>query len=167
MHCPSCGAESTLEQRYCRSCGMDLETVSKLVVEHSSPAALKLEESLTKKHSQQRMYQSLKWGMISLILGMAVLTIVKTLALDKTFNLVGASLLFLAMGLMAYSVLAPMRGGASSSRKRPGSDRTGKLAATGTMRELPPARVVPVPVASVTERTTQLIATEKADTPRE
>ena len=166
MHCPSCGAESNLEQRYCRSCGMDLETVSKLVVEHSSPEALKLEESLTRKNKQQRMYQSLKWGMISLILGMAVLTIVKTLALDKTFNLVGALLLFMAMGLMAYSVLAPMGERASRSRKLPGSGRTSELSEAETTKALPGAGV-PIPAASITERTTQLIATEKVSARRE
>ena len=166
MHCPSCSAECTLEQRYCRSCGMDLETVSKLVAEHSSPEALKLEESLSKKANQQRMYQSLKWGMISLILGMAVLTIVKTLALDKTFNLVGALLLFMAMGLMAYSVLAPMSERASRSKKLPASGRTSELSETDTTRELPAAGV-PIPAASITERTTQLIATEKVSTPPE
>ncbi|MGH9873364.1 MAG: zinc ribbon domain-containing protein [Pyrinomonadaceae bacterium] len=165
MHCPSCGAETTLDQRFCRSCGMDLETVSKLVAEHSSPDRLKLEKSLSEKASQQRMYHSLKWGMICLILGMAVLTVVKTLALDKTFNLAGALLLFMAMGLMCYSVLAPLHERASNSKKLPESDRTGELPETETTKELPPARV-PVPVASVTERTTQLIASEKAGTPR-
>ena len=166
MHCPSCGAESNREQRYCRSCGMDLETVSKLVAEHASPEALKLEESLTKKHRQQRMYQSLKWGMISLILGMAVLTIVKTLALDKTFNLVGALLLFMAMGLMAYSVIAPLGERAAKSSKLPGAGGTSDLSEAASTKELPAARA-PIPVASVTERTTQLIATEKVSAPRE
>jgi flagellar biosynthesis/type III secretory pathway M-ring protein FliF/YscJ len=145
---------------------MDLETVSKLVEAHSSPEALKLEKSLIEKANQQRMYHSLKWGMICLILGMAVLTVVKTLALDKTFNLAGALLLFMSMGLMCYSVLAPLRERAANSRKLPGSGRTNELAETETTKELPAARV-PVPAGSVTERTTQLIATEKAGTPRE
>ncbi|HKB67120.1 MAG TPA: hypothetical protein VKC61_14785 [Pyrinomonadaceae bacterium] len=43
---------------------------------------------------------------------------------------------------------------------------TSELSQTGTTKELPAARV-PVPVASVTERTTQLIATEKVGTRRE
>jgi uncharacterized membrane protein YvbJ len=82
MPCPSCGAETTLDQRFCRSCGMDLETVSKLVAEHSSPETLKVEKALIERANRQRMYQSLKWGMISLILGMALLVTAKTLALD-------------------------------------------------------------------------------------
>ena len=166
MHCPSCGAETTLEQRFCRNCGMDLETVSKLVAAHSSPETLKLEKALSKKANQQRMYQSMKWGLSLFILGMAALFITKTLEFDKSFNLIGGSLLFLAMGLMCYGVLAPMRDGGSRSRKLPGSGRTSELSETETTKELPAARA-PVPVASVTERTTQLIASEKVSTPRE
>lgn len=165
MHCPSCGAETTLDQRFCRSCGMDLETVSKLVVAHSSPEALKLEKTLSKKANQQRMYQSMKWGLSLFILGLAVLFTTKTLEFPKSFNLIGGLFLFLAMGLMCYSVLAPMRDGGSRSRKLPASGKTSELPAE-TTKELPAARV-PVPIASVTERTTQLIATEKAGTPRE
>jgi len=167
MHCPSCGAETTIEQRFCRSCGMDLETVSKLVAAHSSPESLRLEKSLTEKANRQRMYQSIKWGMTCFILGMATLAITKTLGLDKTFNLGPLFLLFVGMGIMFYGgVLAPMRDGASSSRKLPGLGSTSELPETETTKELPAARV-PVPVASVTERTTQLIATEKVGTPRE
>ena len=92
-----------------------------LVAEHSSPEMLKLEKSFSKKANQQRMYDSLKWGMIALILGMAALVVVKTFALDKPFNLVGAALLFLAMGLMTYGVLSPMRDGIPGARKFPGS----------------------------------------------
>src|SRR6185436_12458013 len=102
MHCPSCGAETTLEQRFCRSCGMDLETVSKLVAAHSSPETLKLEKSLSEKATQKRMYQSIKWGMICFILGMAALATTKTLGLDKVFNLGPLFLLFMGMGIMLY-----------------------------------------------------------------
>lgn len=166
MHCPSCGAETTLDQRFCRSCGMDLETVSKLVVAHSSPAALKLEKSLSKKATQQRMYQSFKWGMICFILGMAALATTKTLALDKIFNLGSLFLLFIGMGIMLYGVISQMRVGDPRTIKLPASGKTSELPEAETTKELPPARI-PVPVASVTERTTQLIANEKVVTPRE
>jgi hypothetical protein len=166
MHCPSCGAETTLEQRFCRSCGMDLETVGKLVAAHSSPEKLKLEKSLTEKASRQRMYQSLKWGMICFILGMAALATTKTLALDKAFNLGPLFLLFMGMGLMLYGVLSPMRDHASKSRKVLDSGRTGELHEAEATKELMSAPV-PVSVPSITERTTQLLATEDAGKPRE
>lgn len=166
MHCPSCGAETTLDQRFCRSCGMDLETVSKLVVAHSSPELLKLEKVRDKRAGQERMLKSLKFGFSMFILGMAVLFITKTLEFPKPFNLIGGSLLFLAMGLMFYGILTPMRDRGSRSRKLPTSARTSELPEAETTKELPAARV-PVPVASVTERTTQLIAIEKTGTPGE
>lgn len=167
MHCPSCGAETTLQQRFCRGCGMDLETVSKLVAAHSSPETLKLEKSLTDKANRQRMYQSFKWGMTCFILGMATLAATKTLGFDKTFNLGPLLLLFVGMGIMFYGgVLAPMRDHALSSRRLPAPGSASKLPETEITKELPAAGV-PVPVASVTERTTQLIANEKAGTPRE
>ena len=31
MHCPNCGNESDLDQKFCRKCGFNLEPVSKLV----------------------------------------------------------------------------------------------------------------------------------------
>jgi len=145
---------------------MDLETVSKLVAAHSSPETLKLEKSLTIKANRQRMYQTFKWGMTCFILGMAALATTKTLSLDKAFNLGPLLLLFLGMGIMSYGLLAAMRDHASSSRKLSGSGSTSKLPETEITKELPAARL-PVPVASITERTTQLIAVEKVGTPRE
>jgi len=145
---------------------MDLETVSKLVAAHASPETLRLEKSLTDKTNRQRMYQMFKWGMTCFILGMAALATTKTLSLDKAFNLGPLLLLFLGMGIMSYGLLATMRDRASSSRKLPGPGATSKLPETEITKELPAARV-PVPVASVTERTTQLISTEKVGTPRE
>src|SRR6185295_6793008 len=161
MHCPSCGTDTTLDQRFCRSCGMGLETVSKLVAEHSSPEMLKVEKSLSKKASQQRMYNSLKWGMMAFILGMAMIFLVKTLGLGKGFNLVGGFFLFLAMGWMCYAVLSPMRDRSAASRAFPRPRRTEELPQMANTMELPPARV-PVPAASITERTTQLIAADDA-----
>jgi hypothetical protein len=159
MHCPSCGTDTTLDQRFCRGCGMGLETVSKLVAAHSSPEMLKREKSLCKKSNELRMYYSLKWGMMAFILGMAMLFLVKTIGLGKGFNLIGGSLLFIAMGWMCYAVLSPMRDGSPASRKFPRGVRTEELPKTDITKELPAARI-PVPVASITERTTQLIAAD-------
>jgi len=166
MHCPSCGAETTLEQRFCRSCGMDLENVSKLVVAHSSPEKLKAEKCLTKKSSRERMYQSFKWGVICFLLGMASLATTRTLSLDKTYNLGPLFLVFIGMGIMLYGLLSAMRASASQTSKVLDAGRTGELHEAEATKELPSARV-PVSVPSITERTTQLLATEDVGKPRE
>jgi hypothetical protein len=145
---------------------MDLETVSKLVVAHSSPEKLKLERSLTEKASRQRMYQSFKWGMICFLLGMASLATVKTLSLDKTAKLGPLFLLFIGMGIMFYGLLSAMRGSTSQSSRVLDAGGTGELHEAGATKELTSARL-PVSVPSITERTTQLLATEDVDKPRE
>lgn len=165
MHCPCCGAETSLDQRFCRSCGMDLEAVSKLVVAHSSPEAPKLEKGPSKR-DQKGMPRPLRFGLNMFILGMAVLFITKALEFPWPFNLVGSLLLFLAMGLMFYRVLTRKRDGGSRSRMLPGFGRSSELQEPEIAKELPSARF-PLPVASVTDRTTQLISTEKTGMPRE
>jgi hypothetical protein len=141
--------------------------VSKLVVAHSSPEALKLEKARGKRAGQERMYQSMKFGLTMFILGMAALFTTKTLGFPKSYNLIGGLVLFLGMGLMIQGMFAGMRAGASRSRKLPTSARTtSELPESENTKELPSARV-PVPVASITERTTQLIAIEKTRTPSE
>jgi hypothetical protein len=159
MHCPSCGTDTTIDQRFCRSCGKGLETISKLVAEHSSPDMLKHEKSLSRKANELRLFNSLKWGMMAFILGMAVLFLVKTIGLGKGFNLIGGALLFISMGWMCYAVLSPMRDPLSRSRKFRALGMTGELPETANTTELAPARV-PVPIASITERTTQLISAD-------
>src|SRR5262245_61701163 len=45
MHCPSCGAEAPLTQRFCRSCGFSLEKIPELVTQQlAEPANEKLRE---------------------------------------------------------------------------------------------------------------------------
>jgi NMD protein affecting ribosome stability and mRNA decay len=38
MHCPKCGAEAPLTQKFCRSCGFSLEKVPQLVTVSSNAA---------------------------------------------------------------------------------------------------------------------------------
>jgi hypothetical protein len=157
MHCPSCGAQTTLEQRFCRSCGMDMETVSKLVLAHSSPEKLKQEKSLTEKARRHRMYRSFKYGFVCFIVGMAALAATRTLGFDKTYNLGPLLLLFAGMGVMFFGALSLKGEGALKSTKVLDPGQTGELYKVEETKELSSARV-PASVPSVTERTTQLIA---------
>jgi hypothetical protein len=157
MHCPSCGAQTTLEQRFCRSCGMDMETVSKLVLAHSSPEKLKLETSLTEKARRQRMYRSFKYGLMCFIVGMAALAGTRTLGFDKIYNLGPLFLLFAGMGVMFFGALSLKGDRVLKSTKILDPGRTGELHEVEETKEFSSARV-PVSVPSVTERTTQLIA---------
>ena len=40
MHCPSCGSEATMDQNFCRSCGLGLGKVAMLIAEQSPDESL-------------------------------------------------------------------------------------------------------------------------------
>ena len=44
MYCPTCGTEASTNQKFCRSCGMELQIIFQLVAKHVSatdPALLR------------------------------------------------------------------------------------------------------------------------------
>jgi hypothetical protein len=63
MHCPNCGIESDLEQKFCRSADFSLEPVSKLILAGSTaadePKTAKLERD---KILMRRMVSWMMWG---------------------------------------------------------------------------------------------------------
>lgn len=95
MHCPNCSKQTSLEQKYCRSCGMSLETVSKALTEHLSvPNSDKLAAQANDRLLARRMYSTLLWGIVAVILGVAVL------AVGKDYGLVSLLGLFISLAGM-------------------------------------------------------------------
>ena len=47
MYCPTCGNQTSLDQKYCRSCGMGLQMISQAVGEHQGQFIEKHEGSDT------------------------------------------------------------------------------------------------------------------------
>ena len=155
MHCPNCGKPATAEQQFCRGCGMSLDSVGNLVAQHSSsiaPSQSKLDKARREQAIVQYMFKWLSIGMI--IVGIAVLMLVanKYFDLGKWFGLVTAVLMIGGVGVASCGVLNAIRKGAS-------------LPVTKGPKELPlaasdkslPTNPSPESLASVTERTTQLI----------
>src|SRR6185436_19573133 len=72
IHCPSCGDESALDQKFCRKCGFNLEPVGKLVT-----AGPDLETKSEKLESEQailrRMIRWMMWGCLVLLIGLVLL----------------------------------------------------------------------------------------------
>jgi hypothetical protein len=160
MHCPSCADESELDQKFCRKCGFNLEPVSKLIVNNPDADQRKLEKAEREKAALRRMVSWMMWGMLILLIGVVVIVINKTFNLDPLVKLIGTFITLGGVSVTMYGLLDTMRGG--KGRPKPEAIEVGSPTAdtknsvkAGTTRELEGR--LPVPLPSVTERTTQLI----------
>jgi hypothetical protein len=164
MHCPNCGNQSKLEQKFCSKCGFNLEPVSKLILNNPDADQLKLEKAEREKLALRRMVSWMMWGMLILLIGVVVIVINKTFNLDPLVKLIGTFITLGGVSVAMYGLLDTMRGGKARPKSgaidvgSPNAD-TEKSAKADTTRELEGR--LPLPLPSVTERTTQLIGAER------
>lgn len=158
MFCPNCGNKISLEQKFCRSCGLGLEKVAQTLAEQ---LPLKLDESL-----EQRKNKLERLGVAALstfglgVLGVFLYSLAhKLLVQGKVLAALGllAAIIILGCGVLSVILFAKAKDVEEEAKKRriqPGlkpTDVTGKL--------LPDMQVDAVP--SVAEGTTELLLTEK------
>ena len=159
MHCPSCGDETPLDQKFCRKCGMNLESIGQLVAEHAAPESLTPQKREHDKTMLRQMYRWMIWGFLVLLIGLVLIVTNKQLALGRFVNLIGSILLLAGTAIATYGVLAPFR--ASFSKQIKGGNRP-ELPLTKPTDELPDART-PIPITGITERTTELLVSSEAE----
>ncbi|MEK6289741.1 MAG: zinc ribbon domain-containing protein [Acidobacteriota bacterium] len=165
MYCPNCSAEPSKDQKFCRSCGMELQAVAILLGAQSNIAkAERPDEALF--HGHQR--AMLIWGMI-LTLGAAAFGSSLKILGKEHIQLAGEFtpylmvitlvIAFFGMGLMCYPFLQMI-----SPKRRTSLAATPKSESIGDpnsalLQEEPP---------SVTEQTTEFFeATQLATKPRD
>lgn len=151
MYCPNCSAEAPKAQKFCRSCGLELEPVASLISGQNIAKPETPKQTLAGRDRAM-----LIWGMILSLAALAAGSSLKILwnehiqvAGEFTPYLLPITLLllFLGVGLMCYPYLRAM-----APRARPGqalssrSDQTTELTP-----ELPPEK------PSVTEQTTKFL----------
>lgn len=109
----------------------------------------------------RQMFRWISWGIIVLGLGVLMLVVDKSFDVGKAFKFVCTLVMLAGIGIATYGVLSTMMKGGPPALKatEPGQD---ELRAP-TTRELEGG--TPIPVPSVTERTTELIG-RKADSPK-
>ncbi len=156
MHCPNCGKPADGDQQFCRSCGMSLETIGKLVAQHSS-SPVEVQQKIDKFAIEQAMVRNMfTWltlGSIILGIGVAMIVVNKSFEIGKWFSLLSSFLILGGAGVATAGVLNAVRGAASISGVRPPNQKS--LGAGSDPGEQLP---------SVTERTTQLFPAEDART---
>lgn len=153
MHCPNCGKPAAGDQQFCRVCGMSLETVGKLVAQHSvSPVEVQNKnDKLAREQAAVRtMFNWIMWGMIILGIGVAMIVVNKNFAIGKWFSLLSSLIVLGGTGVAMAGVLNPLR-------------RATSIAGPSNQKSLH-STPVPDQLPSITERTTQLISTEEART---
>ena len=162
MHCPNCAQPAVADQQFCRSCGMSLEAVAKLVAEHSSvPAEVqkKLDKVALEAAMVRTMFNWMMWGMIILGLGVFLLVVNKNLGIGKEVGLVSSFLILGGVGVATAGVLKAIKQGTMIATSR----HANHISGSSDTQSLP-THPIPAALPSVTERTTQLIGVEDTRT---
>ena len=145
---------------------MSLDTVGKLVAQHSATpvetqqklakaeAARELEQALLRK-----MFFWMKWGMLILLVGVAMLVVNKTFGNFKWLSLFSMFCMLSGIVVGGTAMFDAMMKGASLS-----GGKSAKQVGGGTDTKSLPTNPIPLELPSVTERTTQLIGVEEAKT---
>ena len=163
MHCPNCGKESSIDLKFCRSCGMSLETVSKAIAAHQSAPGSKAEPVKDDKRALRRMSITLFWSIVVLFLGALLLGINKKMLHNDLVGMIGLLLTIVGPILSAYAVMSPLwrQANKSSTVTEP------KLTIESESKLHTSPEGLPAPPPSITERTTNILEIEPAKTARD
>ena len=157
MYCPNCGTKTSIDQNFCRACGLSLEKTA-LSLSEQLPA--KVDESA---QSQKERLEKFGVAMLS-VFGAGVLILLLILLGQKLLDkgLPGilamvAALILIVCGLGSVILFARAKDLDEKWSKR----RQQNLSSETTKELLPEGHFEPVP--TVTERTTELLAVDKRE----
>lgn len=160
MYCPNCAAKNDTEQKFCRSCGMNLEKTAALLAEQFSEG---LASDIERAEQRLERFGQFAFGGFAVVLGIAILGIlyfiVTKMILSGTQPWAGALLtafiVFAALTL-TYVVLNE---DLKEKKKTPAKAQPEMQAReTAELERLTDGASMPIP--SVTENTTDLLQTE-------
>ena len=162
MYCPNCGTKTSIEQNFCRACGLSLEKTA-LSLAEQLPA--KVDRSI---QAQKERLEKFGVALLSLF-GAGVLILLLILMGQKLIDkgLPGilamiAALILIICGLGSVILFARAKDLDEKSTKRRESNLTSGSETTKEL--LPEGHFESVP--TVTERTTELLAVDKRETNR-
>lgn len=165
MNCPKCGLLTFPDQKFCRSCGAGLQLTTQPLVESGAVSNLTSTSAVIFRDERQRPSGLILWGFILMFIGVAIGVIGKKLMHEDIVTVVGVLISLLGMFLTVYPYLSPPK---SPSRKKDDSSPSSQpevLTPAEQPKFLPQASNTEF-VPSVTERTTDLLESSAATTPR-
>jgi len=164
MFCPNCGAKTSIEQKFCRACGLGLE---KIAVSLTEQLPTRADDGLVSSEKERLE----RWGVAALsVFGAGVLALLLFFIGYKMMYMQGKILGGLALlglmimgacGLVSVILFAKAQEAGESSRKRRLEQKDAAAVVTPTKELLTEGHLEPVP--SVTDRTTDLLYAEKKD----
>lgn len=159
MYCPICSTKISLDQKFCRYCGFGLEKTAQSV---SEQLPTKLEENLQERKNKLERLGVAALSVFGLgVLGLFLYMVGYNLSQGEILAALGVLglLVILGSGLLSVFLFAKAKDvqDASSKRRLQPPDEMPEAAATSKL--LHESRLEEIP--SVTERTTELLCTEK------
>lgn len=161
MHCPNCGTQAAAEQRFCRSCGLELQVFQQALAQQLTAPGT----SPRQTPPAARFAWLLFSGIALMFTGAGLLALEKRLGLNSAVGLLGLLLTIGGPLLALLAVLSPMLFARSARAARlPLPQSPAVLPAAETTSKLGPAVAVTTePGASVIEHTTRSLVTVTAD----
>ncbi len=157
MHCPNCGTQSSSDQKFCRSCGLSLEDVSKVVASHLSTPDDDHPSAKNESSSVRRVAILLFCGIATLLTGAMILGIGKRLLQSEVMMMIGLLAVIAGALLAAYSVISPLWHRPQMPR-RPAQTKVW-MESDSQINTSPEG--LPDPFPSVTEQTTRSLENEE------
>ena len=158
MYCPSCGKSTSVEQKFCRACGLSLEKIAQSLAEQLPSTQLN-EDLEDRKRKVERWLTLLLGSAFGVIVVTVLGALIYKIIITKGDFLLGFALLVLFIALMAALILVVYRESLREALAKrqlsqaalPQPEPTGKLLTESHFQ----------PVPSVTEPTTELLVERK------
>jgi hypothetical protein len=154
MYCPGCGKTNSTDQRFCRACGLSLESIVKSFQE--ALPARELEDDIKERtRTVDRWLVGVGGTAAALFLGFVLWMIIYKVIILKGEVLKGSMLLTFILGMATVGILVVYRDTLEKKAKEAQKIKPELPSRHETSQLLGGATLEPVP--SVTDRTTELL----------
>jgi hypothetical protein len=157
MYCPNCGKTNSSEQNFCRSCGLNLEKIAQSILEQL-PAGELDKVIQDRRRRADRLIKFVAGSAISIVVASVLWGIIYEIIIVKGEVLAGSIFLSFILALILFALLVIYRESLLKASRRPFAEQEMPKA---TAKLLPESQAQSM--ASITERTTDLLMAEKKD----
>ena len=128
MFCPNCGSESGTTQRFCRSCGLRLDTIDQVVRQELQESKV---QPVTRSWLRIIFITAWHYGLFLLALGMVITGVGKKIVNEQLIADIGTLLSVLGVGLLVSRGILLLKdaGHSASLPEPPKADTTTELTA--------------------------------------